>query len=331
MYAIVQDSYGPPSVLHAATVPSPLAAAGRLLIEVRASVVSQGDRRLRAGDFPGLTWLPGRLMLGLTGPRAKVPGTMFAGRVRAVGEGVTRFAVGDDVFGSVNSGAYAEQLTIAADGPVAKMPPGTSYEQAASLPYGAVTALTFLRDLGGVKPGQRVCILGASGGVGVAAVQIARHLGAEVTAVCSAPHHALVAELGAHRTLDYRTQDFRNGQAYDLIFDTIGATRFGLCRSALTPTGRYLSLILTVNLLLWSALSRLVGGQRASGGVAMGQQRDLDDVAALVASGALKPVIHRVYPLADIAGAHARVEAGGVPGAVVVAVGQAMEPASASR
>ena len=323
MYAIVQDTYGPPSVLRAAEAPAPALAPGRLLIEVRASVVSQGDRRLRAGDFPGISWLPGRLMMGLTGPRARVRGTMFAGRVAAVGQGVTGLAVGDDVFGSVDSGAYAELLVVAAGGPVAKMPVGLTYESAAALPYGAVTALRFLRDLGGLRPGQRVCVLGATGGVGVAAVQIARHLGAEVTAVCSARHHDLARELGATHVMDYASQDFRQGGPYDLIFDTVGATRFGACRAALTPTGRYLSLILTANLLLWTLLSRRVGGRRAIGGVAMGRQQDLIDLGALVSAGALRPVVHQVYPLAQVADAHARVEAGGVPGVVALTVGQA--------
>lgn len=323
MYAITLDRYGPPSVLRATDAARPSAGPGELLVEVHASAVSQGDRRLRAGDFPGITWLPGRLIIGLLGPRSPIPGTMFAGKVVAVGAGVTRLAVGDEVFGSAAHGAHAELLVVSEGSAVARMPDGLSYEQAAALPYGGLTALFFLRDLGGLQPGQRVCVLGATGGVGSVAVQLARAMGAEVTAVCSARNQETARALGASHTVDYRREDYRQRGPYDLIFDTIGATDFGAARAALSAQGRYLSLIMSAKLLMWTVLSRILGGNRAYTGVAPGGPAPMEQLAALASSGAIRPVIDRVFPLSAVADAHARVEAGGAPGMVVLRVGAA--------
>ena len=311
MQAIVQSTYGTPDVLTLADVAPPTLGERDVLVAVHASDVTQGDRRLRSGDFPGVTWLPGRLMMGLTGPRAAVPGTTFAGRVTAVGPEVTRFQPGDDVFGGAPHGAHAELLAVPEDGPVARIPADTSYESAATLPYGALTALVFLRDLAQVRPGQRVCVVGASGGVGRYAVQLARHLGAEVTAVCSQPNHALVRSLGAQHVVDYRTEDFRaeasqpGGRRYDVIFDTIGATRYDLCRRVLTEDGRYLSLIVTIPLLLAVLATAVFGRQRALTGVALPTPALMEDLSALMAQGALRPTIDRTFPLAQAVAAHA--------------------------
>ena len=205
MHAIRQTTYGPPRVLTVVEVPAPPLPAGAVRIAVEASAVTQGDRRLRSGDFPGITWLPGRLAMGLTGPRI-APGHCFAGRVVEVGSAVTRWAVGDAVFGGA-SGAWADQLVLPEGGPFARLPEGWTAADAADLAYGAGTALHFLVDVAPVQPGERVCVLGASGGVGRAVVQLACHMGAQVTAVCSARTHGLATALGATATVDYRTQD----------------------------------------------------------------------------------------------------------------------------
>lgn len=319
MKAITQRTYGTPDVLTFDDQAHPRLGAHDVLVEVHASAITHADRRLRAGDFPGIAWLPGRIAMGFAGPRKAIPGTNFAGRVVAVGPEVSRFAVGADVFGGVLHGAHAELMAISEAGAIAPMPSGLSYEQAAALPYGAVTALHFLRDLGKLERGQRVCILGASGGVGRFAVQIARHLGAEVTAVCSARNHDLVRSLGADHVVDYERQDFRDtDRPYDVVLDTLGTSRFDRCRRALTPTGRYLSLVVSARGLLQMIRTALFGGQRALIGVAPVRRHKLDDVRAMIELGAITPLVDRVYSLERIADAHARLESGRAQGAVIV-------------
>jgi len=321
MQAITQRTYGSPDVLTLTDLPRPTVGAKDVLVAVHATAVTQGDRRLRAGAFPGVTWLPGRLAMGITGPRKPVTGTMFSGRVVAIGDEVSRFAVGDDVFGSVGHGAHAEEVVVAEGGPVARIPAGWSHDDAAAIPYGAVTALHFLRDLAAVKPGDRVCVLGASGGVGRYAVQLAKHLGAHVTAVSRAEHHDLTRSLGADAVVDREREDFRDqGAPYDVILDTVGASSFGRSRRALTATGRYLSLIVTVGLLMQQLFTKLFGRRRARAGIAMGGRQDMEDVAALAAAGVFRPVVAARFPLASVADAHAAVETGRVRGDVVLQV-----------
>ncbi|HMV69606.1 MAG TPA: NAD(P)-dependent alcohol dehydrogenase [Myxococcota bacterium] len=321
MKAIVQDRYGSPRALSLAEVEAPRVGDHDVLIDVRAAAVTHADRRLRSGDYPGVVWLPARLAMGFTGPRNR-PGTMFAGRVAAVGAAVTRLRVGDDVFGSLlqEGGAYAEQLVVPEDGRLARTPGGLSYAQAAALPYGAITALLFLRDLAEVKPGDRVYILGASGGVGALAVQVARHLGAEVTGACSARHIDRVLALGAHRAVDYRAQA-RDEGPYDVILDTVGATTFQAARRSLTPRGRYLSLVVTARLIWDVIVTSIRGGQRALTSSAPGTAAHLDDVRALVEQGALRPVVDRSFPMEQAAEAHAWQEGGRAEGTVILNIG----------
>lgn len=321
MRAAITPQYGTPNVIEVQDVPRPALKAGQVLVEVVATPVTAGDRRLRAADFPGFTAIFGRLLMGLTRPRHAVQGTMFAGRIVEVAADVTEYAVGDAVFGAVDHGAYAEYVVVAADGPMAKMPAQMDFAEAAEVPYGGVTALRFVRDLARVKPGEAVLIVGASGGVGRYAIQIARHLGARVTAVCSARNAALVRRLGAHAVIDYRTTDFTRGATrYDVIFDIADATRFGRCRRVLTPTGRYLSVYMSIGL-LWRALTtRLFGTQRAYTGVAMGTRADLAELSALLERRAITPVVAERFDLDAIAAAHARADAGRSSGGVLVLV-----------
>lgn len=203
MLAATQRIYGAPNVLTLEHVEPPTPGPKDVLIKVHASAVTQGDRRLRASDFPALTWLPGRLMFGLFRPRTPVKGTQFAGRVVAIGSQVTQFVVGDDVFGATDDGAYAELLIAKEDSAMAKIPAGWDHAEAASIPYGGVTALVFLRQMAELSTGEHIAIVGASGGVGRVAVQIAKTLGAEVTAVCSRDHE-LLRSLGADHIIDRR-------------------------------------------------------------------------------------------------------------------------------
>lgn len=322
MHAAINTTYGAPNVLSVTDAPRPTVGPDDVLIEVHASAVTQGDRRLRAADYPGMGAVFGRLMTGLFRPRNAVAGTMFAGRVAAVGEAVTRFREGDDVFGSCMHGAYAEYLVVPAESAMAPMPPNVDYAEACTIPYGAVTALVFLRDLAKVEAGDEVLIVGASGGVGRMAVQLAHHLGAEVTGVCSRDHD-LVQALGADHVIDYQERDFtKNGKRYDVIFDTHEDNRFRDSRGSLTPRGRYLSLYMSLGLLFQMGLTALTRGPRAICGVALGNRGHVEDIAELVAAGVLRPVIARSFGLQNIAAAHAFLEEGRKRGSVVLNVAE---------
>lgn len=319
MRAATNTEYGTPDVLDITEVDRPTPGPREVLVEVHASAVTHGDRRLRAADFPGIGALFGRLMFGVFAPRHPVGGTMFAGRVSAVGSEVTRFAVGDDVFGNVDHGAYAEYLVVEEDGAVATKPQGIDYAEAAAIPYGAGTALTFLRDMAKVERGERVLIVGATGGVGRMAVQVAKHLGAHVTAVGSRDAE-LVHALGADEFIDYTLEEFTAGDArWDVIFDTTEGDHFRAFRGSLTATGRYLSLYLTTRLLFQMAITALRSGPRAMGGVALGSAEGMEDLRELVEAGALRAVVAERYPLSEIADAHGALE-GRPSGDVVVEV-----------
>ena len=318
MLAATQRTYGAPNVLTIEHVEPPTPGAHDVLVQIHAAAVTQGDRRLRSSDFPALTWLPGRLMFGLFRPRTPVKGTQFAGRVVAVGDQVTRFVVGDDVFGAAEDGAYAELLCISEGGAMAKLPTGWDYAEAASIPYGGVTALVFLLHMAALSAGEHIAIVGASGGVGRVAVQVAKRLGAEVTAICSRDHD-LLRSLGADHVIDRHAEDFTTHKArYDVIFDTSGHISFARSRGALTPQGRYLSLYMTARGLWDMAMNTLRNGQRSICGVAFGDRELLDALASWMAEGALHPVIERRYPFEQIVEAHEHIEAGGLRGDIVV-------------
>jgi NADPH:quinone reductase-like Zn-dependent oxidoreductase len=321
MRAAHTPSYGPADVLELREVPAPRVADDQVLVQIRASAVTAGDLRLRAADFPSVAAVLGRLAIGVLGPRRPIQGTMFAGRVTAVGARVTRWAVGDDVFGYVPSGAYAELLAVSEAAAIARMPDGVGYDEAAAVPYGGGTALYFLRELAGVRPGERVLVVGAAGGVGRFAVQVARHLGADVTAVCSPGAFALVRELGADHVVD-RADDFtRAGRRYDVVFDVAGATTFSAARGVLRAGGRYLSLILSLGLLVGVALTALRRGPRAKFGVALATAATMAELRELMARGAVRATVARRFPLERIREAHAAAEAPQVHGSVVVTCG----------
>lgn len=310
MQAVIHARYGAPEVLSVGVAAAPVAGPRELVVEVVASPVTAGDRRMRAADFPGITWLMGRLVAGLWRPRNRVPGTVFAGRVVAVGDAVTRFAVGDDVFGTVEAGAHAARVRVAEDGVVARMPSGLSHAEAATVPYGAVTALTFLREIGGVQPGERVLVIGAAGGVGRYAVQVAAALGAEVVAVCRPAEAAAARAAGAAAVIG--RGEALGEDRFDVILDTPGATRFGRVRRALRAGGRFLTLHITGRGLwdaLWTAGRR---GKRSRFGVALGSQALLEQVAAWLAAGVIRPDAARRLPLAAITEAHAAAARGEV-------------------
>lgn len=326
MKAVVYERYGSPDVLHLAEIEQPTPKDHEVLIRVHATTVTTGDCNMRGFVFvpPGFKSIS-RLMFGLRKPRKPVLGVELAGEVKAVGKAVTRFKVGDPVFGIAGTrvGAYAEYKVMPEGAGLALKPANLTYAEAAAIPNGALTALTFLRNMGHVQQGQAVLIIGASGSVGSAAVQIAKHLGAEVTGVCSTVNVELVKALGADHVIDYTQQDFtQNGQTYDVIFDTVGKCSFPACKDSLTATGRYLAGAGGLREFGYMLRTSLFGGKKALAGVSSEKQDDLAFVKDLVEAGAIRPVIDRLYSLDQIVEAHRYVDTGRKKGNVVITVAQ---------
>ncbi|MEZ4381050.1 MAG: NAD(P)-dependent alcohol dehydrogenase [Nannocystaceae bacterium] len=318
MDAVFTPAYGPASVLELRRLPIPALAPREVLVRVEASAINAGDLRMRTGDFGRLSLL-GRALMGLSGPRRPVQGRAFAGVVTQVGADVERFAVGDAVFGSSSSaGAWAEYVAVAEDGAVAPRPGDVTPAEAAATPYGAGTAWSFLNDLARVQRGERVAVLGGAGGVGRFAIQVARHLGAHVTAVGSASSQALMRELGADVTLDYRATDFTAiGERWDVVFDTADASSFARSRPVLSAQGRYVSLYASLGLVVQMLRTRWGRGPRALFAVATASRERTELLAELLAGGAIRPVVAAQLPFERAAEAHRRAEAGSA-GSVVV-------------
>ena len=331
MKAAIYTSYGAPDTVHLAEVPTPAPGPSEVLVRVHASTVTTADWRLRASAFPGLLWLPGRLMTGLLRPRNPGLGMEVAGEIVAIGAGVTRFHVGQRVFGFSRGGGHAEYVVFPETAALIETPPQLSDAEAASLPFGAISALEFLRDIARVTPGQHVLVVGASGGVGVYAVQIAKALGAEVTAVASGDKADLLRDVGADHVLDYRRDDITAGCGiYDLVFDTVGATRYPRMMRALKRRGLYLPLNFGGRELWHSLLAVLIRGPRIKIHVNGDSAEQLRDVLEMLSKGRLRPVIDRVFALEQIRAAHSYVEARHRRGAVVVKVASARNLRSAA-
>ena len=328
MKAMIATQYGGPDVVEAADLPVPAPGPGEVLVKVHAAGVTTADWRMRAAAFPGGFAVLGRAMFGLTGPRQKVLGGDFAGVVAAVGSGVSEYKAGARVYGFSGTGAHAEYLTIRADGAIAPIPAGLGFAEAAALPFGMLAAWQFLTRFGSVSKGDRVLVVGGSGGVGVYAVQIAAMLGAEVNAVASEANAGLMRDLGAHETVDYRKADPLETGPYDLIFDTVGATRWRQARRALKPGGLYLPLNFAVWDIVPSLLSRL-GGKRFVIGVNDDRGEDLRALAEPLAEGILRPVIDRRFDFDDIRAAYRLVETRHRKGAVVLEIGGETQEAAA--
>lgn len=321
MRAAVVTEYGPPSVIALRELRRPLPGPRDLLIRVKATSVSSGDARVRARRVPAGMGFLMRLAMGWNGPRQPVLGTECSGVVESVGANVTRFGVGDAVvaFPGIDMGAHAAFLCIREDGPVAKKPEALPWNEAASLLFGGLTALHYLRQKAKVRPGERVLVLGASGTVGAAAVQIARHAGAEVTAVCSAPNAALVTDLGATYVIDYHAHDFtKTGRTWDVIMDCVGATDYARCRRVLARGGRLLRVECGLAGQFAAPFQGRFSGHRVIAGAATERAQDVAVLLDLVREGAYRAVIDDAVPLARIAEAHARVDSGHKRGAVVV-------------
>jgi len=322
MRAFVYRRYGGPDVVELADVPKPVPRDNEVLVRIHATTVTSGDWRVRTLCVPTGLGLVARLAFGFNRPRQPIMGSELAGTIAAVGKDVTRYRVGDEVFGFPGGamGCHAEYRTMPEDGRLARKPPNLSFEEAASLPFGASTSMHYLRKAG-IGPGDKVLVIGASGGVGTAMVQLAKHHGAEVTGVTSTNNLALVASLGADRVIDYTKEDFTaRGETYDIVVDTVGGTSFASCRPVLRNGGRLLAVAAGLPEMLATLWAPLTGSRRVIAGPAAERVGDLPEMAALAEAGALKPVIDRRYGFAQMAEAHAYVETGRKRGSVVVNV-----------
>jgi NADPH:quinone reductase-like Zn-dependent oxidoreductase len=313
--AVVHDRYGPPEVLRVEEVERPVPRDDQVLVRVHATTVTRTDCGWRAAD-PFFS----RGFTGLRRPKQKTLGMELAGVVEAVGDGVTEFEVGDEVFGVTGSGANAEYVCVRASAGLSHKPKSMTFEEAAAVCDGATIALTGLRKAG-LREGQRILIYGASGSIGTAAVQLAKHFGAHVTAVCNTENVELVRSLGADRVIDYRRQDFtKDGETYDVVFDAVGKHSFRRSRRSLKPGGVFVETDLGF---MWhvpplALLTRLTRGKRVTLPIPKYSKENVLFLKELVEAGKYTAVIDRRYPLEDVVEATRYVETGQKTGNVVL-------------
>jgi NADPH:quinone reductase-like Zn-dependent oxidoreductase len=317
MKAVVYDRYGPPEVLRLAEVERPVPGDDEVLVRIHATTVNRTDAGLRSAEL-----FISRLVTGLLRPKNKILGMELAGEVDAVGPAVTEFKVGDAVFGGTGSGAWAEFVCLRESAALALKPAGMTFEEAASVFDGASLAMACLRQAVPLQ-GRSIVVYGASGSVGTAAVQLAKHLGADVTAVCSTRNIELVRSLGADAVVDYTQEDFtRNGKRYDVIFDAVGKTSFRRCRRSLKRGGTYvdtdLGFMWHVPLLLLA--TRWIGDKKVKIGITAYQKEELLFLKKLIDAGEYRAVIDRTYPLEDVVEATRYVETEKKTGNVVMTV-----------
>lgn len=287
MKAVVYDEYGGPDVLHVAEVEPPTPKGDEIVVRVRAAEVTKSDCELRSFDFPvKWFWLPMRLALGVRRPKRPILGAYFAGEVQAVGDGVSTFAVGDEVYGSsqLRLGAYGEVLCVPDSYTVVPKPTNMSFEQAAAVPLGGLNALHFLR-LAEVQEGDAVLVNGAGGSIGTFGIQIARSMGAEVTAVDAGHKEQMLLDLGAKHFIDYEQQDFAsNAGAYDVVFNMVASRSFASCMAALKPGGRYVTANPKLSDMLRATVSKPLHGKKAAFAFAGEKPEELRDLTAMILS-----------------------------------------------
>ena len=329
MKAIVYTEYGPPGVLQLREVEKPVPRDKEILVRVHATPVSFGDKLVRnlkeitpeKFHMPLLFWLFAKMYFGFRKPRITILGSEFAGEIEAVGKNVKRFKAGERIFGyrGQNMGAYAEYLCMPENGVLAPKPANMSYEEAAAVPYGAIMALGLLRKVD-LRPGQKVLVNGASGGIGPFVVQLAGfHFGAKVTGVCSTPRLEYVKSLGADKVIDYTREDFTDGtETYDFIIDILGKSSFARVKRTLKPNGRCLLVSFKMKQLWQMLWTSMIGGKKVICALSGEKAEDLAFIKELIEAGKIKTVIDKCYPLAQAAEAHRYVEQGHKKGSVVI-------------
>jgi NADPH:quinone reductase-like Zn-dependent oxidoreductase len=330
MKAIMYTEYGAPEVLHLQDIAKPTPRDNELLVRVYAVSIGIGDiwarnfKAITPGKFsmPGLFWLPARMYFGFSKPKVNILGAEFSGQVEVVGRNVKLFKPGDAVFGyrGQSMGANAEYLCVSENSLVAPKPANMTHDEAAVTPYGALTALNLLRSVN-IQAGQKVLINGASGGIGSAALQLAKYYGAEVTGVCSTPGMEFVKSLGADHVIDYTQEDFtKNNQTYDLIFDIMNKSSFAQCKDSLNENGRYLLASFKLKQLLQMLWTSMFGTKKVICALSGEKIEDLLFIRELVEKGRIKSIIDKRFPLEQTADAHRYVESGDKKGKVVITI-----------
>ncbi len=317
MKAVECTKYGGVEFLKLVETEKPSPKENEVLIKNYATSVTSGDARIRRAD-PFLI----RLIFGFKKPRKSVLGVVVAGEIEAVGKSVTNFKVGDQVFGSagMNFGAHAEYVSVSENAVLALKPNSMSYEEAAAIPFGATAALHFLR-IANIQHGQKVLIYGASGAIGTMAIQLAKNQGAIVTAVCSTANTEMVKALGADKVIDYTLEDFtKNGETYDVIFDTVGKSSFFGALKSLNKKGYLLMASAGMGLLIGSAIVSHFTNKNISSGVIKETPADINFIKLLIERGKLKPVIDTTYSLEQIKMAHIHVDQGHKKGNVIIQI-----------
>jgi len=324
MKAVIHSAYGPPDELQIQEVEKPFPGENEILIKIHASSVTTSDCNIRNMTFvPKALRLPIRAGFGYNTPKNNILGFDLAGEVEAVGGKVTKFKVGDEVFGTTEPfyGAHAEYVCLPEDAVVTKKPENLTYEEAATVPVIGNTALHFIRDMGNVQAGDKILINGASGGIGTFAVQIAKYYGAEVTGVCSTANLGMVKSLGADHVVDYTVEDFtQSNQNYDVIFDAVGVSSFSRCKNSLKENGLYLHTLPKLEILLLMLWTSLWDGKKVKMEGAPAKLENLKDLKEMIEAEKLKTIIDRTYPLEEIVEAFKHVEGGHKKGNVAITV-----------
>ncbi len=319
MKAIICTKYGPPDVLKLKEVVKPVPKDNEVLIKIHATTVTKYDCWTRSCTAPTGMGLISRIAGGFTKPKKTIIGTELAGEIESVGKNVKRFKVDDQVFAFTdNLGAYGENICLPEDGALAIKPVNMTYEEAAAVPYGGLTALYFLRK-GNIQSGQKVLIFGASGGLGSFAVQLAKYFDTDVTGVCSTAKLELVKSFGADSVIDYTKEDFtKNGETYDVIFDTVGKSSFSGCKRSLKKKGFYIFSTFGLPKLIQILWLSMTSSKKVIIGLLKGRAEDLIFLKELIEEGKIRVVIDRTYPLEQTAEAHSYVETGRTKGKVVI-------------
>lgn len=326
MKSYLCEKYGPPEVLQIKEVERPVPKKNEVLIKVHATTVNAADCNTRGLSYiPSGLGLIAKMMLGFNKPRIGILGSVLAGEVIETGKDVQQFRVGDKVFGTgPELGAYAEYACRSESGALSIIPENISYEEAASVPYGALTALYFLKDIANIRKNQKVLIKGASGGNGVYAVQLANYFGAKVTGVCSTKNIDFVKSLGAHEVIDYTKEDFtKSAEKWDVIFDVVvKKTSFKKSKNSLNPNGMYLAVAGGLNDMLQMIRTSITGGKKVKfgGGTACEKRSNLDFIASLLRDRKIKPVIDKIFTFDEMVKAHAYAESGMRKGNVVISI-----------